>query len=114
MRRRIVYSTDFKKSKVKDILSKKKSISEVATMYELSYTAVYRWVQKYGNIEPEERIVIEKDSDYLKHSKQVKRIKDLEQMLGRLALEADYYKRLVKEANDHFGQDIEKLFEKKF
>lgn len=114
MRDKIVYSTEFKKSKVKEILSKKRTISEVASMYNLSYTSVYKWVQKYGNVEKDERIVIESESDFMKHCDQLKRIQELEQTLGRMALKTEYYERLIKEANKHFSEDLEKLFQKKF
>ncbi|MBK8887224.1 MAG: hypothetical protein IPN46_12030 [Saprospiraceae bacterium] len=48
------------------IESGKLTTGSVAAQFDVSYTAVYQWVKKYGKLTPPDKIVIESDSDYLK------------------------------------------------
>ncbi|MBK6666115.1 MAG: transposase [Saprospiraceae bacterium] len=65
-RTRKVFSESFKKHKVELIESGKLTTGSVAAQFDVSYTAVYQWVKKYGKLTPPDKIVIESDSDYLK------------------------------------------------
>ncbi|MBK8515469.1 MAG: transposase [Saprospiraceae bacterium] len=65
-RTRKVFSESFKKQKVELIESGKLTTGSVATQFDVSYTAVYQWVKKFGKATRPDKIVIESDSDYLK------------------------------------------------
>lgn len=112
-RDRKVFSESFKRGKVQLIESNKATTGSIANQFDISYTAVYKWVKKYGTLAKQDRLVIETDSDYLKLKEVEKEKTNLERLVGRQQIRIDYYESLVQAATDHFGEDIEKKFLKK-
>jgi transposase-like protein len=108
-----VFSDSFKRAKVALIESGKTTKSQVSREFDVSYTSVAKWVNKYGKIISPDRIVIETDSDYLKLVKVQKDKEDLERLVGRQQIKIDYYETLIQIANEHHSLDIEKEFKKK-
>jgi len=112
-RQRRVFSTAFKKEKVKMIDEGKLSVRQVCDIYEVSDTAVYNWLRSFSLYSRGEQIVVEKISEAQKNKELYNRIRDLEQAVGRKQLELDYYKEVVKAANETLGEDIEKKYKPK-
>lgn len=109
MRRR--FSTDFKKEKVKLIDEGKISVSELSRMYEVSPTSIYKWMMKYSTkYTRSERIVVEKISEEFKTKEYLKRIAELEQVVGQQYLQLLYKDTVIKTASEQYGEDIEKKF----
>lgn len=108
-----VFSESFKQQKVALIESGKMTTGSVATQFDLSYTAVAKWVKKYGKATPPDKIVIETDSDYLKVLELQKEKANLERILGKQQIRIDYYETLIALAKEHYQEDIEKKFLKK-
>ncbi|MCB9328280.1 MAG: transposase [Lewinellaceae bacterium] len=65
-KQRKVFSESFKKAKVAMIESGRATTSAISQQFDVSYSAVYNWVKKYGKLQKPDRLVIETDSDYLK------------------------------------------------
>lgn len=102
------FSEAFKREKVKLIEERKLSVRDVSNIYEVSTTAVYKWLRKYSSISKGERVVVEKISEAQKTRELYKRVRDLEQALGKKQMELDYYKEIVKLTSEEKGKDIKK------
>lgn len=105
---RRIFSEAFKKEKVALIEEGKISVLQLCKIYEVSHTAVYKWIRKYSKISKGERVVVEKISEEKKTMELYKRVRDLEQALGRKQLELDYYKEVVRIIEEEKGEDIKK------
>ena len=107
---RRVFSEGFRKDKVKLYETGKMSVSQISRLYDISETALYKWIAKYRTTPPSERIVVETDSDYLKLVELQKRVEKMERLIGNQQIEIDYQKSIIEAANEHFNEDIEKKF----
>jgi transposase-like protein len=103
-----IFSTAFKKEKVELIEKGKLSVRDVSDLYEVSTTAIYKWVKKFSKLPKDERIVVEKISEQQKNKDLIKMIQSLERSLGRKQLELDYYKTIVDLVSEETGEDIKK------
>jgi transposase-like protein len=109
MRRK--FSTEFKKEKVKLIDEGKISVLELSRIYEVSTTAIYKWLIQYSTkYTRSERIVVEKISEEQKTKEYQKRIAELEQIVGQQYLQLLYKDTVIKTASEQYGEDIEKKF----
>lgn len=107
---RRVFSEGFKKDKVHLYETGKMSVAHICRLYDVSETALYKWINKYRTTPASERIVIETDSDYLKLLELQKRVEKLERMIGNQQIEIEYRKGIIDAASEHFGEDVEKKF----
>ena len=105
-----VYSEDFKREKVALLESGKVRICDLVRLYGMDPQSLYNWKKKYGRLPANERVVLEKDSDYKKNLELMNQIEDLERMIGRKQIKLDYYEQVVKLASKEYKQDIEKKF----
>jgi len=105
------FSNDFKKEKVNLIEQGKISVSDICRTYEVSRTAVYQWLYKYGKkYSKNERVVIEKVSEEIKTLELMKKVAELERIIGQQQLQLIYKDSVIKCANDIYGEDIEKKY----
>lgn len=107
---RRVFSESFKRDKVRLYESGKMTIAQLAKYYEVSETALYKWVDKYRSTPSTERIVVETESDYLELMRLQKRISMMERLIGNQQVELDYKDSLIAAASEHYNEDIEKKF----
>lgn len=105
------FSEEFKRQKVKEIQSRKSTITEVHKMYSVSYTAIYRWIGKYGvNREAPVKMVIETESD-TRALLELKKVKaQLEQLIGQKQILIDFQQKMIDLAEETYGVDIKKKF----
>lgn len=109
---RRTFSTEFKKEKVSLIEEGKITVSELSKIYEVSQTAVYYWLQKYGkNYQKAERVVVEKVSEETKTLELQKRIAELERVIGKQQLQLIYKDSVIQSASELLGEDVEKKFD---
>jgi transposase-like protein len=102
------FSSAFKKEKV-DLLDQGKiSVKELSKIYDVSPTSIYKWKTKYSKYEKTERIVIEKISEETKNIELLKRIAELEHIVGKKQLELDYYKTTIEVMSEEEGEDLVK------
>jgi len=102
------FSTAFKQEKVKQIDQGKLTVSELSDIYEVSRTAIYKWIKKYSKLGVGERVVVEKISESAKNRELLKRISELEHIVGKKQLELDYYKTTLDVLSEEQGEDLTK------
>jgi transposase-like protein len=108
-RRNRTFSEGFKKGKVKDIEEGLSTISEVCKAYEVSNTAVYRWLKAYGtNQEKKERMVVESQSDTHSLLLLKQKVAELERLLGQKQVLLEFQNKLIDLAEETYGIDIKK------
>jgi len=108
---RRTFSSEFKKEKVFLIEQGKLKVSEVCKMYEVSYTSVYNWLSKYGkHYSKTERLVVEKISEESKTLELMKKVAELERVVGKQQLQIIYKDAVIQSASELIGDDIEKKF----
>jgi transposase len=93
MAKRRSFSGEFKAKVVLELISGKKSLAEASREYSIKDTMLLRWKQEFleraGEIFEQPKDVQEKDA----------RIADLEQMVGRLTMQAELSKKAVSYAS---------------
>ena len=52
------FSEDFKKKKVQEITARLTRVSEVCKEYQVSGSAVYKWIYRYSNMKKKEKIIL--------------------------------------------------------
>lgn len=107
---RRVFSEGFKRDKVKMYESGKMSVAQISRLYEISETALYKWIDKYRTTPHTERIVVETDSDYLKLLELQKRVDRMEKLIGNQQIKLEYHKAILNAASEHYSEDVEKKF----
>jgi transposase len=106
------FSTEFKKEKVKQIDEGKISVLQLSRIYEVSPTAVYKWVRKYSRYAGQnEKVVVQKDSEQAKTLSLLKKVAELEQLVGQKQVEVEYLKKVIEFGSEVTEMDIKKKFE---
>lgn len=109
--KRRIFSEAFKREKVKDITSGLSSIKEICELYEVSRTAVYKWIYKYSPHHEQGTIqVVQMESEATKTKLLKSRVVELEAALGRKQLEIDLLNKLIELANADLQVDIKKNY----
>lgn len=104
------FSTLFKKEKVRLIDEGKLTVKELSDIYEVSGTAIYKWIKKFSVHGKQERVVVEKISEEKKNTELLKRIRELERTVGQKQLELDYYKAVIELVSEEAGEDVKKKY----
>ena len=108
------FSEAFKKEKVKLIENKKVTVLQLSRIYDVSTTAIYKWIRKYSKYpEKRERVVVEKESEGAKTLSLMKKIAELEQLLGQKQVEVEYLKKVIDFGSELTETDIKKKYESK-
>ena len=103
------FSEDFKRKKVEEINKRITSISDICKEYDVSNTAVYKWVYKYSLMRKKGvKMVVEAESDTAKMKALKEHIKELEQLLGQKQFEVDFMKKQIDIASEQYGVDFKK------
>lgn len=105
------FSESFKVQKVRELELGKTKISEICKAYQVSNTAVYRWLNKYGIMKKKkERFIIESESDTKQLIVLKKRIAELEQIIGQKQIQIEFKEKMIELAEEVYGVDIKKKF----
>jgi transposase len=108
-RPRRIFSEALKKKIVKDIEAGKSGVIGVCREYEVSTTAVYKWLNKYSrHLQKEHLTVVQMASEAYKTKELEKRIQELEAALGRKQMEVDYLNKMIEIGKEEFGVDLKK------
>jgi transposase-like protein len=103
------FSDEFKRRKVDEVEKRLTSIAEICRVYNVSKTAVYRWIYKYSIMKKKGvRLVVEAQSDTARIKALQDRIAQLEQMVGQKEFEIDFLKKQMDIASDQYGVDFKK------
>jgi transposase len=86
-------------------------VSEIVKEYRVSYTSVYRWIQKYGTMKKKPpRLIVESESDTKKLLELKKRVAELERLVGQKQILIDFKDKMIELAEEHYNIDIKKNF----
>ncbi len=108
------FSVPFKQEKVKDIESKQITVSQLSRLYGVSRSAIYKWIKLYGSLEHKnERIVVEKESESYKTEQLLKKVAELEQLVGRKQVEIEYLNKVIEVSSELTGMDLKKKYKSK-
>lgn len=107
------FSHTFKLSKVREVEQGKTTVSQLCKAYEVTDSAVYKWLEKYGQMKKPERTIVESKSDTGKIVALQKRVAELERMLGQKQIEIEFKDKMIDLAEEAYGVDIKKKSIKK-
>lgn len=103
------FSEGFKKRKVREIERNLVSVLEVSREYEVSTTAVYKWLNQYSvHRKRQVRQIIEPMSDTRKIKELKAKIKELEQMVGQKQIQLEFKEKMIELAEQMYNVDIKK------
>ncbi len=103
------FSVDFKKKKVDELDKRITTISEICKEYQLSTTAVYKWIYKYSLMRKKGvKMVVEAQSDTAKIKALKQHISQLEQLLGQKEFELEFLQKQMEIASEQYGIDLKK------
>jgi len=103
------FSESFKKNKVRDYENNLVNIAELCREYQVSRSAVYKWIYKYSTqYHREERQVVEKKSDTRKIKALEEKVKELERTVGQKQIQIDFYAKMIELAEEKYKIDIKK------
>ena len=105
------FSPEFKKEKVSMIEEGKITVIQLSRLYDVSRRSVYSWIKKYGKLPPTERVVVEKKSESMKNIELLKKIEELERIIGKQQVELIYKGKVIELGSELLGKDIEKKFD---
>jgi transposase len=110
-RQRRSFSEDFKRAKVREIEQKVTRICEVVDQYEVSNTAVRRWLIKYSTTYMKGvKTIVEAESDTRKLLELKAKIAELERAVGQKQLQIDFQQKMIELAEETYRVDIKKKF----
>lgn len=105
------FSEDFKRKKVSELDRNLSSVAEICREYQVSSTAVYKWIYKYSRMRKKtERQVIESKSDTKKIQALKDQIKELERIIGEKQIKLDFQEKMIQIAEQEYKVDIKKKF----
>lgn len=103
------FSEQFKRQKVKEILSGRTRVNEICKQYEVSSTAVYRWIKQYGtNCHQGVRMIVETESDTRQLLELKKRNAELERLIGQKQIFIEFQNKMIELAEETYGIEIKK------
>lgn len=83
----------------------------VSREYEVSHTAVYKWLNKYSVLRAKQvRQIIEPMSDSHKIQELRKKIQELERLVGQKQIQLEFKDKMIELAEKKYQIDIKKKF----
>lgn len=111
IRKRRVYSEEFKKEIVSFYESGKYSVLQMERLYGVNDGSIYSWIYKFSTFNEKGVRVVEMKDSNIDRVKQLEiKIKELEQAVGQKQIKIDYLEKMIDIAKDEFSMDIKKNF----
>jgi transposase len=111
IRKRRVYSEEFKKEIVNFYESGKYSVLQMERLYGVNNGSIYKWIYKFSTFNEKGVRVVEMKDSNIDRVKQLEiKIKELEQAVGQKQIKIDYLEKMIDIAKDEFSIDIKKNF----
>lgn len=105
------FSEDFKRKKVREIEQNLATMAQIAREYQVSKTAIYKWVYKYSAMRKKGlKQVVEPKSDTVKITRLTEEIRQMEQMVGQKQIKIDFLEKMIELAEKEYGIDIKKKY----
>lgn len=111
IKRKRVFSKDFKLKVVKAYESGNHTVLELTREYDLHEQTIYNWIYKYSEYNNKSIQVVEmKDSQQYKIQDLENKVKELEQIIGRKQINIDYLEKMIDLAKENYDIDIKKNY----
>jgi len=108
-------SDEFKKEKVMEIEAGTLTITELSRDYSVGRTAIYQWLYRYSNQRKKGvRMVVEKESEGFRTAELLRKVSELERLLGQKQVEVEFLNRVIAEGDNHYKCDLKKSFGQKY
>jgi len=108
------FSEDIKKRVVSELEQNLSTVAEICRDYEVSRTAVYKWLYKYSKLRKKGvKQIVEKQSDTNKLKALKEEIKELQRVIGEKQLTIDFQSKVIDLAEEEYKVDIKKKFGEK-
>jgi transposase-like protein len=105
------FNETFKRSKVSEIERNILSIAELCREYQVTRSAVYKWIYKYSLMRKREnKQVIEPESETRKVLLLKQEVSELQRVIGEKQLKMDFLEKVIDLAEKEYGLDIKKKF----
>lgn len=105
------FNESFKRAKVSEIERNILSVSELCREYQLSRSAVYKWIYKYSQMRKREnRQIVEPESETRKVLLLKQEVSELQRVIGEKQLKLDFLEKMITLAEEEYGVDIKKKF----
>ena len=106
-----IFSESFRKMRVREIERNLTTVRMVSREFEVSTTAVYKWLDKYSTLRIKQlRQIVEPMSDGHKIQALRKKIQELEQIIGQKQIQLDFKEKMIDLAEELYQVDIKKKF----
>lgn len=111
IRKRRSFSEAYQREIVRLFEQGKFSVLQLAKLYGISISLIYRWIYKYSHFNEQGYRVIEmKQSSTAKVREMEQRIKELEKIVGQKQIKIDFLEEMISVAKDELKIDIKKKF----
>ena len=105
------FSEDFKKKKVREIEQGLVGITQIAREYQVTRTAVYKWIYKYSAMRKKAiKQVVEAKSDTVKIARLKEEVREMERLVGQKQITIDFLEKMIALAEKEYGIDIKKKY----
>ena len=109
IRKKRVYTEEFKRSIVKEFESGKTSVLQLEKLYGVHNVSIYHWIYKFSKFnEKGYRIIEMKESSEHKIRDLEKKIKELQCMVGMKQIKIDYLEKMIDLAQEEYKIEIKK------
>ena len=105
-----IFSTDFKKEKVKDLIEHRTTIKDLSKLYEVSRTSIYKWIYLYSGTEQGTKIVVQMESEEQKTKVLQQRLAECERIIGQKQMQIDLLEKGYELASEELGYDLKKKY----
>lgn len=102
------FSEPFKRARVKELEERRTTVREISQAFEVTETAIHKWMKKYSNQTRPERTIVESKSDTSKIIALEKRIAELERLLGQKQVEIEFKDKMLEIAEKKYGDGTKK------
>ena len=111
IRPRRIFSDEFKRLKVAQLVAGQLSIGQFCKLWQVSTATVYRWIYRYSPQHKQGTIMIsQQDSEAAKTKLLLQQVAQLEQTLGQKQMIIDFQNKLIEHASRELGVDLKKTF----
>jgi transposase len=108
------FSEEFKKSKVKELVEKQITVTQLSRLYRVTRPAVYKWLYQYSDhYKQKTTLVVQMESESYKTQRLQQQVAEMERTIGQKQLEIDFLNKLFEIASEEIGYDLKKNFSPK-
>lgn len=104
------FSEAFKRERVAAIEAKQITIAQTTRVYGISATSLYKWIYRYSDKIKGTRVVVEMESEGKKIEGLLRRIAELERIVGQKQMALDIAEQTLELASEEVGFDLKKKY----